>query len=295
MADLFGSMISESSYGALHTHSAVTKVDLDIAGTANSFKKKYPALGNVQELLASTGIDTTGIVTQSPTTYYFATEKITNEGVWDNDGDMTWTPPEACMRSETGYKYIQYSNAETDIGNKRGYKISVPGSFPQLLPEHDKFLHLQNFTKCDIAVTKQSEDDKEAVSQLVFGNLYPLPAPAGQDISHFFNGESLEDVDIVLYLSGTKHHYVQTEDVPVPTTMGKGIVFEPYNYFTDDVSTFKHLPKSMYRYGQKSGRGLRDATKPIPQCTIPDGMIEPSLPMESRRRASVDESRNRKD
>ena len=67
--------------------------------------------------------------------------------------------------------------------------------------------------------------------------------------------------------------------VPVPTTMGKGIVFEPYNYFTDDVSTFKHLPKSMYRYGQKSGRGLRDATKPIPQCTIPDGMIEPSLPM----------------
>jgi hypothetical protein len=41
MADLFGSMISESSYGALHTHSAVTKVDLDIAGTANSFKKKY--------------------------------------------------------------------------------------------------------------------------------------------------------------------------------------------------------------------------------------------------------------
>ena len=105
------------------------------------------------------------------------------------------------------------SNAETDIGNKRGYKISVPGSFPQLLPEHDKFLHLQNFTKCDIAVTKQSEDDKEAVSQLVFGNLYPLPAPAGQDISHFFNGESLEDVDIVLYLSGTKHHYVQTEDV----------------------------------------------------------------------------------
>ena len=40
MADLFGSRISESSIGALHTHSAVTKVDLDIAGTANSFKKK---------------------------------------------------------------------------------------------------------------------------------------------------------------------------------------------------------------------------------------------------------------
>ena len=36
----------------------------------------------------------------------------------------------------------------------------------------------------------------------------------------------------------------------------------------------------------ESGKGLRDATKPIPQCTIPDSMIEPSLPMESRRRAS---------
>ena len=171
MADLFGSMISESSYGALHTHSAVTKVDLDIAGTANSFKKKYavpshshlvpatstmmtpspplristttpasqptphrsrglrryPALGNVQELLASTGIDTTGIVTQSPTTYYFKTEKITNEGVWDNDGDMTWTPPEACMRSETGYKYIQYSCAESS-------EITRPLPFASLDP-----------------------------------------------------------------------------------------------------------------------------------------------------------------
>ena len=89
--------------------------------------RRYPALGNVQELLASTGIDTTGIVTQSPTTYYFKTEKITNEGVWDNDGDMTWTPPEACMRSETGYKYIQYSCAESS-------EITRPLPFASLDP-----------------------------------------------------------------------------------------------------------------------------------------------------------------
>lgn len=37
---------------------------------------------------------------------------------------------------------------------------------------------------------------------MVFGNLYPEPAAPGTDISHFYNGESLEEVDIVLYVRG---------------------------------------------------------------------------------------------
>jgi len=250
MSELFGSMISKSSIGALHTHSAVTKVDLDIAGINNYFKVKKPGYGKISDLLATTGIDQTGIGYQAPSSFYFSSDKVTNEGMWDNDGDSTWTPPAACLRATTGDKYVVYSDEKTRAGNNRGFEIQAPGSPPQLLPEGDAYLHLQNFTKCDIAVTKYNTADMWAVPPEVFGNFYPNPAPAGHDISHFFDGESLENVDLVFYVHNTKHHFVRTEDVPVPTTMGKAISFEPYNFNVDDVGTFKHLPKKMYRYDQ---------------------------------------------
>jgi primary-amine oxidase len=85
------------------------------------------------------------------------------------------------------------------------------------------------------------------------------------------DGESLEMVDLVLYIHQTKHHYVIGEDVPVPTTMGKEMSFEPYNYFMDGIGPFKHLPKSMYRYSQGeegSAGSVRPATMPVEQCTI---------------------------
>jgi primary-amine oxidase len=191
--------------------------------------------------------------------------------MWDNDGDDVWTPPTACLSGKSSDEYIVYSEATTDVGNKRGYKVEIPSSHPQLLPEHDPFLHLQNFTKCDIAVTAYNPADKHAVSQSVFGNLYPIPAEPGHDISHFMDGESLEQTDLVLYIHQTKHHFVIGEDVPVPTTMGKEISLEPYNYFTDGVGPFKHLPKSMYRYAQGPegvASAVRPATAPVEQCTI---------------------------
>jgi primary-amine oxidase len=155
----------------------------------------------------------------------------------------------------------------TNVGNKRGFQIVPPTSPAQMLPEHNKFLHLQNFTKCDIAVTKFNAADEYAVPPAVFGNLYPLPALPGHDISHFFNDESLENVDLVFYIHNTKFHFPRTEDVPVPTTMGKPISFEPYNYNMDDVGTFKHLPESMYRFNQRVGRSsARREGIPVEQC-----------------------------
>merc|ERR1712151_120510 len=256
------------SHGVLHTHSVVTKVDLDVAGLENSFKIKKPMLGNLDDLLDSTGIDKTGISYQSPTSYYFGPEPITSEGTWDWDGDMTWTPPKACIQGKAGEKYVAVSKSKSDLGNYRSFEIDMPAMPPQLLPEHDKFLHLQNFTKCNLAVTKHNEADLYAVPPEVFGALYPNTAFPGHDISHFFTNESLVDVDLVFYVSATKYHYVRTEDVPVPTTMGKYIDFEPLNYFTDDVGTIKHLPKSMYRYNQDIGlsRTIRTDAKPISSC-----------------------------
>ena len=97
--------------------------------------------------------------------------------------------------------------------------------------------------------TKLNDADKEAMSMEVFGNLYPKPAMAGYDISHFADGESLEHEDLVLYASMTKPHWVKTEDLPVPTTMGKPISFEPVNYFVDGVNTMKHMPGQIKQAG----------------------------------------------
>jgi len=87
-------------------------------------------------------------VAAADNSFYMKATKITSEGFWDNDGDSEWTPPEACLSSDASTKFIVYSPTQKNYkGNKRGYKMSVPGSPPVLYPEGDPYLHIQNFTK----------------------------------------------------------------------------------------------------------------------------------------------------
>jgi primary-amine oxidase len=240
--DLFGAYVSQSSIGALHTHSATYKVDLDVGSGGNGFKVKTLKYGSIADAVPAE-FDMTGVKTGSPNSYYYTTDYVNNEGEWDNDGDDVWTPPTSCLRVNSDKKFIVYATDDTtNLGQKRGIMIDIPGSPTQMLPEGDPYLHLQNFTKCDMAVTKLNPADKEAVSMDVFGNLYPRPAADGQDISHFFDNESIEGEDLVIYIHTTKPHYVIAEDLPVPSTMGKPIVFEPYNYFKDGLNPVKYLP-----------------------------------------------------
>ena len=58
-------------------------------------------------------------------------------------------------------------------------------------------------------------------------------------------------------------HWVVAEDVPVPSTMGKELAFEPYNYF--DYNPLKNLPKNQYVYPCESC-GRPEYTT-IPTCT----------------------------
>jgi len=262
LMSLFGALISTSALGALHTHSAGYKIDLDIGGLENSVKIKTPGYGNLIDLLNGAGLNTTGIVSASDDTYYFAETPLPNEGNWDMDGDSTWTPPPSCISAAADKKIVQYSTTSTtNLGHKRGYLITVPTSWPQMMPEGDPFLHLQNFTKCDYAVAVRKDSEFASAGQSVFGNLYPEPAAPGNDISQFIDGESLEGVDIVLYAHNTKFHWVKTEDVPVPSTMGKEISFAPFNYMTDDVSPIKHLQEDLYTYSTPD----REA-EPVPTC-----------------------------
>jgi len=271
MAEFWGAKVSESSLGAMHTHSVSYKIDLDIAGLENSFMTKKPGYKSVASLLEEAGEDPSQYVTAADNSFYMKATKITSEGFWDNDGDSEWTPPEACLSSDASTKFIVYSPTQKNYkGNKRGYKMSVPGSPPVLYPEGDPYLHIQNFTKCDIGITKYSPDDLTPAGQVVFGNLYPEPAAPGTDISHFYNGESLEEVDIVLYAHSTKMHWVVAEDVPVPSTMGKELAFEPYNYF--DYNQLKNLPTNQYVYPcaecKRGGRTTEEGEGGvIPTCT----------------------------
>jgi len=68
----------------------------------------------------------------------------------------------------------------------------------------------------------------------------------------------------------TKMHWVVAEDVPVPSTMGKELAFEPYNYF--DYNQLKNLPTNQYVYPcAECNRGGRTTEEGeggvIPTCT----------------------------
>ena len=63
-------------------------------------------------------------------------------------------------------------------------------------------------------------------------------------------------------------HWVVAEDVPVPSTMGKELAFEPYNYF--DYNQLKNLPTNQYVYAASSPRARLELASGQPRgnCTL---------------------------
>ena len=125
---MFGAMLSKSSTGTLHTHSAGYKFDLDVAGTSNSFVVKTLKFGPMTDAVAASdpSLDLTGIHYSNPSTYYYETSKVANEGTWDNDGDDTWTPPPSCLTTSPGTKFVVKSDNVNMYGQSRGYVVDVP-------------------------------------------------------------------------------------------------------------------------------------------------------------------------
>lgn len=198
----------------MHDHVLTFKVDFDIKGAQNSF-------------------ETTEII---PTTEQYPWAKEPRKtfklkrsiAKTEDEGEINWAPNGANM----------YNIVNTDKPNKwgeyPGYRI-MPGhgtpihsSAPDASITHKSALYANKH----MYVTKYKDvEQRLAHSASSLNAENPLI-----DFSKFFDGESLEQEDIVVWFNLGMHHVPHTGDLPntVQTTAQSSVVFAPHNYLLGD-------------------------------------------------------------
>ncbi|KAF1843293.1 amine oxidase catalytic domain-containing protein [Cucurbitaria berberidis CBS 394.84] len=209
----YGPRIQQATQGSLHDHIITYKADFDILGTSNSLQ--------VSELKA---------VNQSQPLPSWFPELGTFEQMemhihnMKKEKQFNYAPNNQAM-------YVVVSPNATNVwGELRGYRI-VPGhSNIHLSTLHSPWsLRNSEFAKSHLAVTRQHDNEPFANSVQNVN----LPLRPQQDFSKFFDGESVEDEDLVVWFNLGMHHFTRSEDVPLTlyTEAYSSIVFAPQNFF----------------------------------------------------------------
>jgi primary-amine oxidase len=206
----WGPRIQEATQGSLHDHVLTYKGDFDIIDSSNSLQVTdlvlknvtqpwFPELGTFEQMELDVS--------------YMDTEKQFNYG----------------PNGQTMY-VITNKNQTNKWGEPRGYRI-IPGRSPIHLSTKQSPFSLKNceFAKSNLAITRQHDTEPLANS---FQNIN-LPWKPQQDFLKFFDGESVDQEDLVLWFNLGMHHFTRSEDVPVTlyTEAYSSLVFAPHNFF----------------------------------------------------------------
>jgi len=215
----YGNRIRQQSMGSLHDHVINYKVDLDILGTENSFLETTTS--TEQRQMPWFMDDWGDVVTQQHIVQrYIATE---------DESKVTYP-----ANFQGGYA-ITNRNETNAWGTARGYAIHAGYS-----PVHNtvvgskRLLESANWARYNIAVSKRKETEPTSSSMWNMN----LPGKPTVNFHRFFDGESLDQEDLVAWINVGTHHIPQAEDVPNTRTVTAASSFflTPLNYFDSDIS-----------------------------------------------------------
>ncbi|KAI1081350.1 amine oxidase catalytic domain-containing protein [Whalleya microplaca] len=206
----WGPRIQEATQGSLHDHVVTWKADFDILGTENNLQVTdlkavpttqpwWPELGEFEQIELDI--------------YNMKTEQQFN---WQDNGQSMFC--------------VNHASKTNKWGTSRGYRI-VPGkSNIHLSTLNSPFSrHNTGMSKSHLAVTRQHDTEPWANS---IQNLN-MPWKPQQDFMKFFDDESVENEDLVVWFNLGMHHFTRSEDVPVTlySEAVSSIMFAPQNFF----------------------------------------------------------------
>lgn len=215
----YGNRIWETSMGSLHDHVINYKVDLDVAGTANSLLK-------------------TTLSQESITQPWFeedwgdeVIQQVVTREYIDDEND-------ALLKFPTNFQggYAIVNQEETNKwGTSRGYAIH-PGYSPihNTVVGSKRLLKNANWARYNLAVSRRKETEPSSSSMWNFN----LPGSPPVDFHKFFDGENITQEDLVAWVNLGMHHLPQSEDAPNTrtNTATSSFFLTPLNYFDHDVS-----------------------------------------------------------
>lgn len=247
----YGFHIREGLSGSMHDHVLNFKADLDILGTKNSlFKTEFVPHQEVYPWSNGKVINTMKVDRSF----------ITNE----DQGKINWA-----ANSAASYAVVN-KDQPNEFGEFPGYKIypSTGSSIHVTVQNSTVFPREINWATHHMYALQRKDSEPVAAHPVT---VWDKERPPFVDFNDFFNSESLDQEDLVIYFNLGMHHMPDTYDLPVTLFQGAqtGMTLRPQNYKRSEgsVSTRQQIHidfQGVNTYGREDLKGSYDLSKANP-------------------------------
>ncbi|XP_070281049.1 diamine oxidase [copper-containing]-like [Myotis yumanensis] len=210
-----GTRLHTHLIGNMHTHLVHYRVDLDVAGTKNSFQTLGMKLENItnpwspEHRLVQPTLKQTGYPRERQAAFRFG---------------------------QTLPKYLLFTSPmENRWGHQRSYRLQIHSMAEQVLPPGWQEERAFTWARYPLAVTKYRES--ELCSSSIYNQLDPWDPPVVFE-EFLQNNENIEEEDLVAWVTVGFLHIPHSEDIPNTATPGNsvGFMLRPFNFFPEDPS-----------------------------------------------------------
>ncbi|KAM9393286.1 primary amine oxidase, liver isozyme-like [Pholidichthys leucotaenia] len=219
----YGHQVAEKVLGNIHTHFINFKVDLDVAGVKNVFQAKDMQFVNVS-------------LPWMPERYAMIPQLVEKKFK---------TEKEAALRYDTKTpRYLHIASNKTNRwGHQRSYRLQVFSFAGDHLPESQPEERAMSWARYKVAITKHKDAEQTSGSLHSQNDIWN---PAVDFSKYIEDNESIEDEDLVAWVTAGFLHIPHAEDIPNTVTVGNGggVLLRPHNYFNEDPSI--HSADSVY-------------------------------------------------
>ncbi|XP_004458323.1 diamine oxidase [copper-containing] isoform X2 [Dasypus novemcinctus] len=210
-----GSRLSTHLIGNMHTHLVHYRVDLDVAGTNNSFQTLQLKLENITN-------------PWSPSHYLVQPTLMRTQYQRERQAAFRF--------GQTLPKYLLFTSPEENRWHhKRSYRVQIHSMADQVLPRGWQEERAVTWARYPLAVTKYRES--ELFSSSIYNQNDPWDPPVVFE-EFLRNNEKIENEDLVAWVTVGFLHIPHSEDIPNTATPGNsvGFLLRPFNFFPEDPS-----------------------------------------------------------
>ncbi|XP_037691759.1 amiloride-sensitive amine oxidase [copper-containing] [Choloepus didactylus] len=211
----YGTRLHTHLLGNMHTHLVHYRVDLDVAGTRNSFQTLQMKLENI---------------TNPWNPRYHLVQPTLKQRQYRRERHA------AFHFGRTLPKYLLFTSPkENPWGHKRSYRVQIHSMAHQVLPKGWQEEQAVTWARYPLAVTKYQES--ELFSSSIYNQNDPWDPPVVfEEFLH--NNEKIENEDLVAWVTVGFLHIPHSEDIPNTATPGNsvGFLLRPFNFFPEDPS-----------------------------------------------------------
>ncbi|XP_007955841.1 amiloride-sensitive amine oxidase [copper-containing] [Orycteropus afer afer] len=211
----YGTRLHTHLIGNMHTHLVHYRIDLDVAGTKNSFQTMKMKLENI---------------TNPWSPGYHLVQPTLEQTQLHRERQAAFCFHQALP------KYLLFTSPkENPWGHKRSYRVQIHSMADQVLPPGLQEERAITWARYPLAVTKYRES--ELCSSSIYNQNDPWDPPVVFE-EFLQNNENIENEDLVAWVTVGFLHIPHSEDIPNTATPGNsvGFLLRPFNFFPEDPS-----------------------------------------------------------